>query len=169
MFCRFLFVHMQKLFLAKLRVKITTHTRAGKNLNSRLSFRQAALTWFEGHKFISLGLLILALPLLHKGIIYLFIYVACQEPLGQQENLLVWTTRRDFCALLTPSCIPLQQLSVGLHSLDHHNIPLGGDWERVYSQYYVLCTSWLESHNEEYTVLGYSLHNYIHGFGAELP
>ena len=97
-------------------------------------------------------------------------YVACQEPLVQQENLLVWTTRWDFSALLTPLCIPLQQLSVRLHSLNHQDIPLGGDLERVYSQImYVLLTSWLESHNEEYTVLVYSLHNYIHGFGAELP
>lgn len=46
----------------------------------------------------------------------------------------------DFRALLTPSRIPLQQLSVGLHSLDHLNIPPGGDWERVYSQL-CLCTT----------------------------
>ena len=134
MFCLFLFVHMQKLFLAKLRVKTTTHTRNAKKKTK--------------HEF----------QLVLQASSFLMLLAKSHY-------------QTDFRALLTPSHIPLHQLSVGLHSLDHLNIPPGGDWERVYSQ---LCfmhynCSWLESHNEAYAVHGYSLHNYIHGFGTEFP
>ena len=123
MFCLFLFVHMQKLFLAKLRVKTTTHTRAEKNLNSSLSIRQAALTC--------------CLPRTTCP--------ARKSSCPDSQTGFSCPAHTIMHHLTTTSCGSSQP-----RSEHHNNLYLHEGIGKEFNHNYVLCTSWLESHNEAY-------------------